>query len=674
MFNSSIFRKVIFVIVSIILTYTIVSLFSSISIVNSYVQQSFEQNALNTLNKMEVIVKNVYYDLELYKEKSIERYKKRLKNVTETLWSTTLAQIEPGVSEELQKEKIKKLVRNARYNGNGYFWIINMNYNVIMHPIYPFLEGQNIQEYSKTSDDFKLNEVKLLKDYGDEKYVRYKITSNKGAKVRNKLSYLKLYKNWDWVLGTGIYIEDELANDIKKREDELKEQLQKDVEHSKIGKTGYFFIFDGESNVIIHPNDELKGVKLKDYINSNTNNNFFQDFKEASKDTSKPIKYKWSKLSDKKNFKYEKYAWIKYIPELDWYIGATIYSQDYKILSNKIATLVIFVTVLMLFITLFASYIFVKRFTAPIEELSEFAKKVTMGDYSTRSVIKRDDEIGELAQNLNIMVDTIEDNVENLQEKIDIEIEKNKRSLEQLFRSEKLSAMKEMIGNIAHHWRQPLSVITIYASSMKMNIKVGKEISQDQLSECADTVMKQANYLTKTIDDFKDFIKGENLIRTTSAVKIVNKTVNLIQSSLMSNYIRLIREDGEDVQVRVSDNDIIQALINVINNSIDAIKKNIKIDEEHRYIFISTKDTHNGIDIIIKDNGGGISQESLNKIFDPYFSTKNSSVGTGVGLSVVHNIIEDKYNGKIQVFNEEFTYENTKCKGLCFVISLKNAV
>ena len=231
----------------------------------------------------------------------------------------------------------------------------------------------------------------------------------------------------------------------------------------------------------------------------------------------------------------------------------------------------------------------------------------------------------------------------------------------------KLASMGQMIGNIAHQWRQPLSVITTIASS----IKLWRENDLDDkinLIEGMETIMLQSNYLSKTIDDFRDFIKDNKEKNETHIIKVVEKALNIVHPTLKNNNITLIKNLKDDEKLEVYDNQLIQAIINIINNSKDAIKEHL-VKNEKRLIYIETRKEKNKLNLIIKDNGKGIPTEILPKIFEPYFTTKHQSIGTGIGLSMVHKILTEHHLASIHVKNENFTHEDEEHFGACFNIS-----
>ncbi len=235
---------------------------------------------------------------------------------------------------------------------------------------------------------------------------------------------------------------------------------------------------------------------------------------------------------------------------------------------------------------------------------------------------------------------------------------------------EKLVSMGEMIGNIAHQWRQPLSVISTLASAMKVKIEYEQEIDKSTIIDSSDKIVEQTQYLSQTIDDFKNFIKGDDEYHDLSIKALINSTLNLVNASLANNYVQVIKDIEDDLHISGGVSELEQAIINILNNAKDIIVQ--KHTDDNRYIFITTKKINDGmLELKIVDNGGGIAENIIDRIFEPYFTTKHQSIGTGLGLAMANKIIVERHHQILKVFNEEFEYKGNKYKGACFSIIFK---
>jgi signal transduction histidine kinase len=235
-----------------------------------------------------------------------------------------------------------------------------------------------------------------------------------------------------------------------------------------------------------------------------------------------------------------------------------------------------------------------------------------------------------------------------------------------LFQQSKMAAMGEMIGNIAHQWRQPLSAITTASSGMKLKQEYGMLTNED-IIEFNDSIITHANYLSKTIDDFRNFFKSSKELEVFNVQKLVDNSIKLVESSYKHNYIDLVVNIKDDSMVEGFFSEAIQAMINILNNAKDAI---ISYNGDAKIVVIDVMTENDNVLISIQDSGGGIPNGIKEKIFEPYFTTKHQSQGTGIGLYMSNEIISKHLHGKIIVENKIFDYNGVECFGANFQIYL----
>jgi signal transduction histidine kinase len=228
----------------------------------------------------------------------------------------------------------------------------------------------------------------------------------------------------------------------------------------------------------------------------------------------------------------------------------------------------------------------------------------------------------------------------------------------------KLAAMGEMIGNIAHQWRQPLSVISTSSTGMQIQ-KQYNLLDDEKFHEYCEIINDNVQYLSKTIDDFRDFIKADKVKTNFQLKDSVNSFLKLVDGSIKNDHINMVLDINKDITIFGYQNELVQCFMNLFNNAKDALEN---LDEENRYIFIAIGKQNNQITISFKDSGGGIDKDIQSKIFEPYFTTKHQSQGTGLGLHMVYTMIVDSMEGNIEVANVEYEYENKKLKGVEFII------
>ncbi len=237
-----------------------------------------------------------------------------------------------------------------------------------------------------------------------------------------------------------------------------------------------------------------------------------------------------------------------------------------------------------------------------------------------------------------------------------------KEQEELLFQQSKMATMGEMLENIAHQWRQPLSVISTSATGIKVQREYGVSSPQKEL-EALDTITNSVQHLSDTIDDFRSFFKPNKKKEEFKIADAFNRTEELMSSKLKNRDITVIK-DTMDISMFGYENELIQAFMNIINNAKDALEE---IDSDEKYIFFTLNQDQNNVIITIKDTAGGIPQDILPSIFKEHFTTKGDKEGTGIGLYMTQMIIE-KINGTIHAENEHFQYKGKNYTGAEFTI------
>ncbi len=233
-----------------------------------------------------------------------------------------------------------------------------------------------------------------------------------------------------------------------------------------------------------------------------------------------------------------------------------------------------------------------------------------------------------------------------------------------LYQQSKMASMGEMIGNIAHQWRQPLSLISTSVTGLGIKIEFGMEIQPQEIVESLNKVNDTVQFLSKTIDDFQDYLKPQQQNQEFNIKDVITKNIDMFGKAFENNDIELILA-MEDVMIKNSQNELLQVVINILNNAKDALKEHRK---EDRKIFIGTFIEDTNAIISIKDNAGGIPEDVIDKIFDAYFTTKHKSQGTGLGLYMSYQIIINRFHGMIEPINEEYIYQDQHYKGANFKI------
>lgn len=225
-----------------------------------------------------------------------------------------------------------------------------------------------------------------------------------------------------------------------------------------------------------------------------------------------------------------------------------------------------------------------------------------------------------------------------------------------LMQQSRQAAMGEMIGNIAHQWRQPLNTLGLMVQELPLVYDVG-ELNREFLRENVEKTMEIIRHMSQTIDDFRNFFKPDKEKVDFDVAAVVKKTISLVKGSFNERFIRLQVNNGGAAMVHGYPNEFSQVMLNILDNARDAFPESAKAPQ----VTIDIGKEGEKAVIVITDNAGGIAEDDLAKIFEPYFTTKGPDKGTGVGLFMAKTIIERNMGGRLTARNTadgaEFTIE-----------------
>lgn len=222
-----------------------------------------------------------------------------------------------------------------------------------------------------------------------------------------------------------------------------------------------------------------------------------------------------------------------------------------------------------------------------------------------------------------------------------------------------MATMGEMIGIIAHQLKQPLNILSLYCNDVKDSYAYN-EIDDKFINDFSKNTREQISYLSETIDGFRDFFNPDKQKRKFEIKRSIEKAIKLIMNRIETENITL-NIDATDELVYGVETELEQVILNIVNNSVDAF---VERQLENREINISVLSKQEFTILILEDNAGGVETDKLEKLFDPYYTTK--STGTGTGLYMVKLVIKNSFGGDLKV--------NNSSKGLRYIIALPNEI
>ncbi|MFW5687325.1 MAG: PAS domain S-box protein [Bacteroidota bacterium] len=250
---------------------------------------------------------------------------------------------------------------------------------------------------------------------------------------------------------------------------------------------------------------------------------------------------------------------------------------------------------------------------------------------------------------LKLQRQLLEELNETLENQVMAEVKKNREKDELMLLQSRQAAMGEMIGNIAHQWRQPLNALSLMVYDLTDAFRFG-EIDSMYIDKSEADIKAVLSYMSQTIDDFRNFFKPNREMQSFFLFDVVKKSISFIDATLKNSGIKLITDIDHNIVLFGYESEFAQVLLNIINNARDALLYN---EVSEPLIRITASASHEMANVSVTDNGGGIDPVIIHKIFDPYFTTKEQGKGTGVGLYMSKTIIERNMKGVIWATNKE---------------------
>lgn len=471
---------------------------------------------------------------------------------------------------------------------------------------------------NNTYDDFEIQMNKFVEEY----YLNKKITLKK--EINTIFDILNYNTN-----KSNLSDEEEKADAIK---------LLNNVTFEE-NKSNYFFVYevkniqggDDFAILVVNPNrpdlvGQLISTNYEDADGKKFREEFLKDIRETGESYTQ-YTYKKPDFNESKH----KVSYFKYYEKWNWIISAGIYTDDIeneieikrqdlqKKVKNQVAQNII-LFLMFLSIAILISIAISQKIDLI---LINYEKKVKANAK----------ELEELNQ--------------SLEEKVKEEIEKNRDKEQLLVQKSKFIALGEMISNIAHQWRQPLSELSsiLMFIKFKYSINALDKETMEKKSQEADRVLE---FMSHTIDDFRNFFIPKKEKEEFNLLKEVQLVINIISSTLDNYNIKIEINIDKNLKIISYLNEYKQVVLNILNNAKDIL---IDKDIKNPLIKLTASEDANYVILNIEDNGGGVLVEPKNKIFEPYFSTKENSNGTGIGLYMSKIIVEKNMKGELKVEN-----------------------
>ena len=498
------------------------------------------------------------------------------------------------------KQRIKDTLSELSYdNKQEYIFITDFNANAILSGSH--LVDKDIARYRDADNRaIILEEIQTVR-HRNEGYIK----SRRSSDNKEEIIYVKKLGIYNWYIGSSIR--------IKTKQQKLQENLLEMIKSIPIDKSDFIALFDKSKELYISKDLKLVSGNLGEL---NT----------------------WHK------HKLKNYYYIsRYYKAFDWTLVYGFNPSDMNALSklkqekleellSQELSFIIKISILIIVVVVILSLLLSLKINKIFKHYQE--------------------EVESRTEKLELLNTSLETRVKD-------EVNAHRQKDKMLAQASKMAEMGDMLSMIAHQWRQPLNQM----SYVVMNIESAYEY--DELTkEYLDSKVKEANelleFMSVTIDDFKNYFSPDKEQSSVLIEDVIDQALSLIKKTLQSENIETICEYEANQKVSLYKNEFIQVLLNLIKNARDILKEsNLKNPQIKIKTFI--EDTKLTIEVI--DNGSGIKEEFQDKIFEPYFSTKDEKNGTGLGLYMSKMIIEGHLGGELSVRNSE--------QGAVFTIAIK---
>lgn len=618
-----------------------------------------EQHARDLLKSIELSVETEYESLLFHRKTTIERRKAELKNII-TLAITHLDeeyQHYRNGNQSLQQAQQHAIqaINSLRYDeGIGYIWINDLGQPIprmIMHPTLPELDGKLLDDpIFNTALGINKNlfvaMVDLCLKHG-EGFVDYlwpKPTIQGLSKEQPKISYVRLFEQWNWVIGTGVYIND-IEAETQRRLDAIIDELNTIFAKVKLAETGYMFLFNGQREMLVHPN--ITGAEFAPRKNPVTGAPLFDELVAVAKTPGKPLDYEWDKPGFEGQFRFPKRTFVTYFEPLDWYIGASMYTEELAQPGKQLRKRILFLGLGSLFVTFLIAIALSRRLSKPLRDLAQSAKEIEEQGLAVAKIpISGATEIRELGQVLEQMVTSL-----STAEEKRINLEK------QMLHVQKLESLGVLAGGIAHDFNNILLAITGNAD-MALR-RISKDASPVEHLQRIKQAVEKAAALARQMLAYSG--KGKFLVESLDLNQLLEEMLPMLEISISKNAALHLSLTKPLPAVEADGTQLRQIILNLVINASEAIAdQNGEItiitscatcSKNDLYPAWRNEDFRQGeyLCLEITDTGCGMNKETLTKLFDPFFTTKFT--GRGLGMSAVQGIVRSHHGG-IKVSSE----------------------
>lgn len=622
---------------------------------NTQFNKEVEQLKFDSIAEKKSLVKSevlkVHDFISHQKAQSIEKIKANLQERVKEAHAIASALYQNN--QDKKPDEIKKLIsdalRDIRFNqGRGYFFVYQTDGLSVMHPILPHLQTTNLWDFTDIKGRFVIRELSKIATEEGEGFLRWWWRKPTDTETEyEKIGYSKHFAPFNWFIGTGDYVLD--------YEEELKASLLKSVNHIKYSKDGYVFVIDKSGTYLSHYKKAYIG---KNRINLVDDNGFeiTKNLLKAANAGEDFISYIGT-IRPSTGLPGRKISFVKGFSDWQWAIGSGAYLDDIDriITDKKIALDEKYkqkllqasliggtVTIVLFIISLVFANAIKRRFEAYKLNVNEKRSLLNALNRDLENkVISRTTELTKTNNELEAALSSL------------------KQTQVKLIESEKMSSMVNVVSGIAHELNSPLGVMLTSISQIENKVErifsqlKAQKLSKKELLQLEDSSQIGFELLNRNLDKAIQLVQHfKSLSMDSKDNTLTTFSITELIQLLCDSYQGILKNHQVSLQLNLTDNTLIKSnkavLTEVLSQLIDNSLLHAFTNTHHKIIAIEV--THNTEAIIInyQDNGQGLCQQGIKKIFEPFYTTKRSTNCTGLGMPIVYNQINYKLQGNIQ--------------------------
>lgn len=469
MFRNSLFAKLFFSLLVAAALIVPLVYYATVPIVDKHIYQLEEQAGKVTLDTIYTLLSRTQRDLAAWQQYSLDSHKRQLKDIVH-IAARSLQRIHEKYVKGLlsladARAEAIALIKDFHYGNNDYLYLCDYAVNLLYHPD-PKLNGTNVSTLKDINGRLFMVPMVAKTRASGSAYYDYWWHRLSDDKPQHKITYSEDLPEWGWIIASGVYLGD-IQQDTIARKKELLAFLRDFVRSARIATNGYMYVFDGDLNMIIHPNSNIENTNFAALTDPLTGESIGEELIKVAHAKDNKLVYQWDKPSDPGNYIYKKVAWVRYLPEYDYYVASSAYLGDMQSSGNLLASRLLQVGVIVAVLILLLGVALIYSFTHAIKKLALAADGIVAGDLTQQVEIKRNDEIGQLGRSFNLMVDKLREQIDTLEARVAQRTALQSQLVEQLEQNNVETIMLKNASTMLHECRNAEEVFRAVAIIMR---------------------------------------------------------------------------------------------------------------------------------------------------------------------------------------------------------------